>query len=100
VSDYSAEYFTLAGEAFMFLFCRGYSDIPFGDVSAFEDKGENISPAQVRGVIGIDRTDAVPETQFVVYGKSKIYHTASHYKRVGKEINDLTGYRACKICIK
>ncbi len=41
----------------MFLFCRGYSDIPFGDVSSFEDKGENITPAQVRGVIGIERTD-------------------------------------------
>jgi len=102
VSDYSAEYFTLAGECFMFLFCRGYSDIPFGSVESFEVKGENITPAQVRGVIGIQRTDFFP-TQPVYYsfGKSKIYHLASHYeKRHGKPIFNLEKFRACKICIK
>lgn len=102
-SDYSAEYFTLAGEAFMFLFCRGYSDIPFGDVSSFEDKGENITPEQIRGVVGIERTDFVPppKADYVSFGKSKIYHLVSHYeKRNGTPVFNSEKFRPCKICIK
>jgi hypothetical protein len=98
ISDYSTEYFTLGGEAFMFLFCRGYSDIPFGDVSSFEDKGENITPQQIRGVIGIERTDAAPKEDFVSFGKSKIYHRSSHYKKRGTPVVNIEQFRACKIC--
>ncbi len=103
ISDYSTEYFSLAGEAFMFLFCRGYSDIPFGDVSSLEDKGENITPAQVRAVIGIERTDSTPSPKddYVSFGKSKIYHLISHYeKRHGDPVFNLEKFRACKVCIK
>lgn len=108
ISDYSTEYFTLAGEAFMFLFCRAYSDIPFGSVAAFEDKGENITPAQIRAVIGIERTDFIPpapkpEKEFVRFGAGKVYHIPSHYEnRVGKPVTKLAfpSLRPCKICIK
>lgn len=99
-SDYNAEYFTLEGEAFMFLFCRAYSDIPFGDVSSFEDQGENVTAEQVRGVIGIERTDASPKDDYVSFGRSVIYHLASHYHRPGTPVTDLSKFRPCKICLK
>ncbi len=103
-SNYSTEYFTLAGEIFMLLFTKGYSDIPFGNASDFSHDGSNISPAQIRAVIGIERTDAAPlhpaGSGFVSYGKSKIYHLPTHYRKPGKPVAALEDFRFCGVCRK
>ena len=102
VQDYGAEYFTLGGEAFMGEFVKAYSDMPFDQSAFLHDSG--VEPADVRRVLGIERTDYVPpkphrpEDHFQRYGKSLIYHRFSHYKRLGTPLHDLTGLRPCKTC--
>lgn len=104
VSDYGSEYFRLGGEAFMHEFVGAYSDLDFGDKGSFlHDAG--VEPADVRRVLGIERTDYVapapePHEHFIRYGKSKVYHRAEHYpkKTNGEELHDLTGLRPCKQC--
>ena len=107
VYDYGAEYFGLGGEAFMHEFVAAYSDLDFGDKSAFlHDIG--VEPADVRRVLGIERTDYVPPeppapepttTGFVRYGKSLIYHRPTHYPaKAGQPLVSLAGLRPCKVC--
>ena len=109
-SDYNAEYYTLVGEEFMRLFTKAYSDIPFGDSSAFAHGHVQVDPKAVRQIIGIERTDAPPEPApaththtYVRYGKSKIVHKPTHYdNKVPTETIEAehipAGYRACKVC--
>ncbi len=93
--DYSAEYYTLGGEAFMHEFVNAYSDIHFGDKTAFGHHDAGCEPADIWRILGIPRADAV---QFVAYGKSKIYHKLTHYDRPGISLTTLSGYRPCKVC--
>lgn len=59
VFDYGSEYYRLGGEAFMHEFVAAYSDLDFGDKSSFlHDAG--VEPADVRRILGIERTDASP----------------------------------------
>ena len=100
--DYSTEYFSLIGETFMILFTKAYTDIPFGDVSSFVHTGENVTPEQIRAIIGIERTDAalkpIPNIKHFLRGKD-IYHRLTHYpKKPGEPVYDLAGFRGCKVC--
>jgi hypothetical protein len=61
-SDYSTEYWTLAGEMFMASFTDTYSDIPFGDVSSFKINPRNMSGDRLLKIMGIQRTDYVAPT--------------------------------------
>lgn len=92
--NYSAEYFRLAGEAFMHEFVGAYTDLEFGDKTSFlHDAG--VDPADVRRVLGIERTDS-----FVRYGTSKVYHKPTHRvsKRAGIAVTNMLGMRPCKQC--
>lgn len=91
--DYSKEYYTLGGEAFMHEFVNAYSDIDFGDKSAFGHHDAGCDPEDIRRILGIARTDT-----FVFYGRSKIYHKPTHYRHAGTPLVSLDGYRACKVC--
>ena len=94
VQDYGAEYFTLGGEAFMGEFVKAYSDMPFDQSAFLHDSG--VEPADVRRVLGIERTDAV---QFIRYGTSKVYHKPAHrFRGTPTTITDITGLRPCKVC--
>lgn len=96
-SDYSAEYYSLVGETFMILFTRGYSDIAFGDTSAFVHTGADLTPEEIRALVGVERTDATP---FYRYGKSEVYHEPGHKaaKRAPTLVTDLSGLRPCRVC--
>jgi hypothetical protein len=103
VADYGSEYFRLGGEAFMGEFVKAYSDLPFDSTPFLHDAG--VEPADVRRILGIERTDyappappPVPRPVAVTYGKSKVYHKPTHYPRAGKPVNDLTGLKPCKVC--
>lgn len=112
VRDYGAEYYTLGGEAFMHEFVQAYSDIPFGDKSSFShDAG--VEPADVRRILGIERTDYVPpappppppppKVEVAVYGRSKIYHKPDRsvhptYTTSPRLVTSTTGLRPCKVC--
>ncbi len=93
-SDYNAEYDNLGGEAFMGEFVKAYSDLPF-DATQFGHHDAGCEPADIRRILGIERTDT---SQFVRYGRSKVYHRMSHYDRPGIPVPDITGYRRCKTC--
>lgn len=57
--DYSTEYFTLVGEAFMALFTYAYSDLPSEGASSFIHAGNVDMGDDIRKIIGIERTDSV-----------------------------------------
>lgn len=65
--SYQDEYFGLSGEIFMALFIKGFTDLDFGPMDAWEDKGENISGSDVRRILGVERTDAQvnPEPEMI-----------------------------------
>lgn len=96
-ANYWAEYYSLIGESFMILFTKAYSDIPFGNAEDFGHSGANVTAEQIRAIMGIQRTDLVTGP-FVNYGKSKIYHRPTHYKKMGWLVVDTTGFRPCKQC--
>lgn len=98
VVDYGAEYFRLGGEAFMHEFVAAYSDLDFGDKSPFlHDSG--VEPADVRRILGIERTDAPPTIAYKHFpGGEDIYHRLTHYPGRGEAVFDLTGFRPCKVC--
>ncbi len=94
--DYSTEYFTLGGEAFMHEFVAAFTDLNFGDKSAFaNDVG--VEPRDVYRILGIKQTGLVPGP-FVTYGKSKVYHRPGHYTKMGTLVTNLTAYRPCRVC--
>jgi hypothetical protein len=94
--DYNAEYYTLGGEAFMHEFVSAYSELPFGDKSAFGHHDAGVEPENIWQILGIRRTDAVLYKRI---GTSTIYHKLTHYpKSSGTVISDITGLRPCKVC--
>jgi hypothetical protein len=102
VADYGREYYTLIGESFMQAFTLAYTDLDF-DHSGFEHYIRKDQAAKLREIIGIQRTDYTPEeTRRTVYKKfrSLIYHKLSHYKNPGELINDTSGLKPCKICLR
>lgn len=110
--DYGAEYFSLGGEAFMHEFVAAYTDLHFGDKSSFlHDAG--VEPADIRRVLGIERTDATPPAQpapmpapgpdlskFKHFpGGPDIYHRLEHYgPNRGVPVTTLEGFRPCRVC--
>lgn len=102
VVDYGDEYFRLGGEAFMHEFVAAYTDLDFGDKSAFAHDA-NVEPADVRRVLGLERTDYVPPpppVRFVRYGRSLIYHLPTHYptKTNSIPVEGTAGLRPCRQC--
>ena len=101
-NDYSAEYWSLIGETFMALFCKAYSDIPFGSTASFEHDPGRVSAETVRRIMGIERTDAappLPKPQYKHFAGSKVAHRLSHLpNKPGILVSTLTGYTLCKVC--
>lgn len=99
--DYGAEYFRLGGEAFMHEFVAAYTDLDFGSKTSFaHDRG--VEPADVRRILGIERTDAGPKPGDFVHfeGGPDIFHKPKHQFRgkSGVRCYTLEGFRPCKIC--
>lgn len=59
--DYNAEYYSLVGETFMILFTYAYSDLGFEGADEFVYHGDPTMGDEVRGILGVDRTDEVPQ---------------------------------------
>lgn len=101
--DYGSEYFRLGGEAFMHEFVAAYTDLDFGDKSSFlHDAG--VEPADVRRILGIERTDIPPPENALeglkhFPGGADIYHRLGHYGLSrGVPLETLEGFRPCKVC--
>lgn len=92
--DYNAEYYTLGGEAFMHEFVSAYSDLPFGDKSAFGHHDAGVEPADIHRILKIDPTDKLKR-----FKDSKVYHRPSHYpKKPGLPVTGTYGLVPCKVC--
>jgi hypothetical protein len=98
--DYNAEYYTLGGEAFMHEFVNAYSDLDFGDKSAFGHHDAGCNPEDIWRILGIRRTD---EALYVRYGFSTVYHKPTHRIRTKLPPTPVTAdlfvrARPCLVC--